>query len=56
MFRDKTKLTDHERTHTKEKPHKCDVCEMAFASRDGLCKFKRAFRHFALLIDANSDS
>ncbi|KAF6220865.1 hypothetical protein HO133_002545 [Letharia lupina] len=37
-FRDNTKLADHERTHTKEKPHKCDVCEMAFASRDGLGK------------------
>ena len=43
-FRDGTKLADHERTHTKENPHKCDVCEMAFASLDELCKFEHVLK------------
>ena len=47
-FRDGTKLADHERTHTGEKSHTCNVCEMVFDSRDGLGKYKRAFLIFAL--------
>ena len=54
-FRENTKLTNHERTHTKEKPHKCDVCDIAFTTRDGLCKLKYPPQLFVLMTDTCSD-
>lgn len=55
-LRDSTKLADHERTHTKEKPYECDLCEMAFASQDALCKYKPTFVFPFLLTNTCSDS
>lgn len=36
QFDDKTKLANHERSHTKEKPYSCQECGSSFSSKESL--------------------